>query len=329
MDTFNKLIEIAARYFPRPMAVATIIGVEGSAYRKEGAMMLLFEDGSKYGLLSAGCLEEDATERAKEVIASGKARTFMYDTSSEDDLSWGRGAGCNGKITILIEPVNEGLFSRFIEAKRQLDERKSVARLIRFSPQFDVEEDFFIEENGVVPGTKPQLPTGLHVDKQANCPFFIHHLRPSPRLIMFGAGEDARPIVSLAAKLGFKVTVADARPGLCTEEYFPDAVKLVPGLQDRIWTDIPFAKEDFILVMTHEFEKDQSILKELLQKGPFTYLGVLGPAHRTMRLLDDRKKPAWLHSPAGLSIGAQGPEEIAVSIVAQLISILRGKEASA
>ena len=333
MDTFIKLIEIAARRFPRPMALATIIDVEGSAYRKEGAMMLVLEDGSKYGLLSAGCLEEDVAERAKEVITSGKARTFLYDTSAEDDLSWGRGAGCNGNITILIEPVNEVLFSRLIKAKSWLDERKPVARLISFSPDFDVEDDSFSQKNGKAAGTKEKsmvsrLPTGLHVDEQTYCPFFIHHILPQPHLIVFGAGEDARPVVSLAAKTGFKVTVADGRPGLCTEEYFPDAVKLVPGLGNRTLSGISFAKEDFILVMTHEFKKDQSIVNELLQKGPFTYLGVLGPADRTARILGSRKKPEWLYSPAGLPIGAQGPSEIAVSIVAQLISLLRGNEAS-
>ncbi|CEG28931.1 XdhC family protein [Bacillus sp. B-jedd] len=328
MDTFIKLIEIAARHFPRPMALATIVDVVGSAYRKEGAMMLLLEDSSRYGLLSAGCLEEDVAERAKEVRASGVAQIVHYDTSDEDDLSWGRGAGCNGKISILIEPVNEVLFSRLIEAKRRLDERKPITRLINFSPHFDVEDDFFIEENGEVPGTKSRLLTGLHVDKQTNCPFFIHHLLPQPHLIIFGAGKDARPVVSLAAQTGFKVTVADGRPGLCTEEHFPDAVKLIPESQDSTLSGISFAKEDFILIMTHEFETDQAILIELLTKGPFAYLGVLGPSDRTSRLLNGRRKPEWLHSPAGLSLGAKGPVEIAVSIVAQLISILRGKEAS-
>ncbi|RHW39128.1 XdhC/CoxI family protein [Neobacillus notoginsengisoli] len=364
MDTFNHLLDIVVQSPHRQMALATIIDVTGSAYRKEGATMLIFEDGSKVGMLSAGCLEEDVAERAKKVIDSGEAYTIKYDTSAEDDFSWGRGAGCNGVITILIEPVKGTLLSNLIKAKKFLDRKKTVTRVIQLSRDFEILDDFFVMEDELAKGSEwnldeprlsnfvtgfgyhnkadapflatvlhpyriidaPILKTGLYYDNKTDTHYFIHRLSPRPRLIVFGAGEDARPVVSLAARTGFNVTVADWRPALCTEEFFPEAARLVTGSSEQIWRKISLTREDFALVMTHQFQKDQTLIEGILQNGPLTYLGVLGPADRTARLLKGARKPEWLRSPAGFSIGAQGPEEIAVSIVAEMIAMLREKE---
>lgn len=333
VDTMNQLLETMSLSPQEPMVLATIIHVEGSAYRKEGAAMLIFRDKSGIGLLSAGCLEEDLKERAAHVFSSGKPCIISYDMAMEDDLAWGRGAGCNGKLKILLEPVTEKLISGMLSVKKALDAKKAVTRLVMFSPEMELAGDLFFTAGESAADREAtlfsQLPTGLHPNARAGGSVFVHHLKPSPRLFVFGAGDDAMPVVSLASKTGFDVTVIDWRPALGKIERFPEANTLLVDSLEKVLLGLSFSASDFAVVMTHQFEMDQLILDRLLESGPVFYLGVLGPRERTERLLRGAYIPEFLHSPVGLAIGAQGPEEIAVSIVAEMImKIRRDKETS-
>lgn len=333
MEDMHRILDAAAAAGDVPMVLALIIHVEGSAYKKEGAAMLLMANGKRVGTLTAGCLEKDLAERAKVVHAEGKSAAVQYDLSSEDDLSWGQGTGCNGKITILLEPVGKRLRQQLLFLKVKLDEGKAVVRIIRLTDSFEPMEDICIAEDGTQFGSG-HIPFTLQADmknpillkgaKDAPDFFFVHPIFPVPRLYVFGTGEDARPLVSLAARTGFKVFVADWRPALCSPEFFPEAAGWIVGKAEEVLDRITFAKRDYAVVMTHQFEKDRIILAHI-KDAPLSYIGVLGPARRTERLLGGRHIPEIIHSPAGLPMGAKGPEEIAVSIVGEMIQTLRSR----
>ncbi|WP_409272103.1 XdhC family protein [Neobacillus sp. SCS-31] len=327
MDMMNQLLDAISLSSQMPIVLATIIHVEGSAYRKEGASMLIFQDKSRLGLLSAGCLEEDVTERAQKVFTSGKPSVVHFDMAKEDDLAWGRGAGCNGRLTILMEPVSDKLLSGLIFTKKSLDAKKAVTRVARFTPEMELaNEQFYLAGESVLAieaTIYSDLPTGLHPDSKTGGFVFVHHLKPKPSLFVFGAGDDAIPVVSLASKTGFDVTVIDWRPAFVGTERFPEANTLLMDSLEKILKGLTFSIADLAIVMTHQFEKDQLILDRLLESGPLFYLGVLGPRERTERLLRGAPFPVYLHSPVGLAIGACGPQEIAVSIIAEMIRKIR------
>ncbi|WP_413375161.1 XdhC family protein [Alkalihalobacillus sp. 1P02AB] len=322
----------------QPKVLATIIEVVGSSYRKEGAMMLIMEDGTHVGLLSGGCLENDLAERAAEVRKKQTTQTIVYDMSAEDDLSFGQGKGCSGTITVLLEPINPPLEEHLKKVKSFLNNGIPVLHIKKLSPVNTVSDYAFISDTGHLFGEwdklnhelielKKQLKQekdGLVSFKNSDEHYYIQVLKPKPRLIVFGAGPDVRPLVTFAAKSGFKTTVTDWRPAFCEPAHFPEADKIILDFPVAFISEFSFSPNDSVIVMTHNFEKDQQILNQLLQTD-LQYLGVLGPKKRTAKLLNEEKIPNKLHSPLGLSIGAIGPEEIAISILADVIKHNRTK----
>lgn len=313
--------------------LATIIRVEGSAYRKEGTMMLLTEDGKRYGILSGGCLEDDLAERAPRLWIENVSQTLVYDLSSEDDLSWGQGNGCNGTIHVLMEPVNEELTEHFALVRRELNEGRTVLHVKRLSDRGTVTDYLFHSGNnrwfgqwsGAVPNDLnrfiPHRKAGWAERMEPSERFFIQRFEPKPRLIIFGAGPDAKPLADFASRAGFRVVVADWRPALCNNVRFPEAKEWVTGLPEEIAADYPFSERDSVIVMTHHFQKDRQII-HALRLRKLQYIGLLGSKERTRRLLGG-DVPSWLHSPVGLPIGAEGPDEIAISILADVIRVSR------
>ncbi len=329
MEDIYRILETIACSEELPMVLATIIHVKGSAYKKEGASMLILENDRTIGTLTAGCLEEELNERARRVWSEGQPCTVEYDLSAEDDLSWGQGAGCNGVITVLLEPVQGELRQNLLSLKHRLDEKKKVARIVRFTKSLKPQEDFFAVEDGTKFGSGTFLKEGVHpydlkkgIIKQASDLFFIHEIAPKPQLYVFGAGKDARPLVSLASRTGFEVCVIDWRPAFCHQDNFPEAKELIVDPPEEVLKKLSFTEKDFAVVMTHQFQKDQYILSQLQNRSLF-YLGVLGSRKRTQRLLGSEHVPDHISSPVGLTIGAEGAEEIAVSIVAEMIGKMR------
>ncbi|NTU24980.1 XdhC family protein [Bacillus tequilensis] len=338
MDDMHRILD-AISNCKDVKVLATIIKVEGSAYKKEGASMLILGDKTRVGMLSAGCLEEDLAERAEQIWAAGEPLIIRFDMSAEDDLSWGQGVGCNGVLTVLLEPVKGELERNLMTVKTCLDEKKSVTRVKRFTETLEPKEDLYIAEDGRVFGTGDVIEQGciqklrhktlfydaekgIKRDEQTSDLFFIHQMVPKPCLYVFGAGEDAKPLVSLAARAGFDVTVIDWRPALCHHGHFPEASHLITGAPEEVMEGLSMTKRDFVVIMTHSFQKDQIILHTFKNENVF-YKGVLGPRRRTERLLGGAEIPEDIHSPIGLPIGAQGPEEIAVSIVGEMIKKMR------
>ena len=309
---------------PEASVLATIVRVKGSAYKKEGSSMLFFADGTQIGMLTAGCLETDLALQVKEVFEKKEAIMVQYDLFDEDDLSWGQGAGCNGTIDILIEPVTGKVKEDFQMVRTLLNCQKSVIALKKLD---ELGEYVFIEEEGEPfgnwSGPIPVIEFTSKSGVMSEAPtVFMHMYQPKPRLIVFGAGPDAVPLVSLAADIGFKVVVCDWRETFCQKKYFPRAEELLVGFPTKLLKQISFSPYDFVVVMTHHFQRDQEILVKALNEN-IRYLGVLGPRERTKRLLKSKNIPNWIYSPIGAAIGAKGPVEIAVSVVAEMIEVWR------
>ncbi|UTL71939.1 XdhC family protein [Bacillus halotolerans] len=305
--------------------LATIVQVEGSAYRKAGATMLFKKNGERIGLLSGGCLEEDISERIGELGDQLTTALISYDMRAEDDLSWGMGVGCNGVIHIYAERISQEKKRHYERVRDCLHSGKAVTAVTQIeSPQSG--RYLFLSENGYF-GRWPGVPlqdiqrtaSTLHVphfDSSSN--IFIQRIDPKPRLILFGAGPDMIPLANLAAETGFSVIVTDWRPAYCTAALFPKADQLITAFPEQMLSEFGFSPQDSAVVATHHFQHDQVIVESLFSRD-LHYIGLLGSENRTKRLLNGKQPPAHFYSPVGLKIGAEGPEEIAVSIVAEIL----------
>jgi len=316
---------------------ATITHVEGSAYRKEGASMLFLEDGSRIGVLSAGCLEENLAALVPELLETGVSRSFLFDMQASEPLSWGEVPGCGGIVHVTLEPVDGVLADHLRTLKDLLDRRTKVVHVKKINTDLTVSDYGFVTEHqhlfGEWKGEFPQdlldltaseesRRSGMKVVSTMQLNVYVHTYYPKPRLMIFGAGPDARPLATFAAATGFSVIVSDWRPALCDQRYFPEAESLLLGFPEETIRKIHFTPYDYAIVMTHNFRRDQQLVS-FLSHQQLCYLGILGSKKRTERLLKGEPIPANIHSPVGLAIGAEGPVEIAISILADLISVYR------
>ena len=333
MNQDHKILDALAES-DKPSVLATIIHVEGSAYRKEGTSVLITESGERVGMLSGGCLEEDVQERVPSILANGRSQTVVYDMREEDDLSWGKGAGCNGVIHILFEPVLDELREHLRKVRENVLNGIDVTSVKKLDKERTATEYLFIPRMGttafgfwkeyfpIEPDAWQSGGSGIRFSTELSAEIFVHTFRPKPRLLIIGAGEDARPLVAIASLAGFSVTISDSRPASCNPIKFPEADSFWVGTPEEIIAGHPLLSTDSVMVMTHQFARDRLWLQWLMQQD-LKYLGILGPRHRTLRLLNGLEPPTEVHSPAGVPIGAQGPDEIAISIVAELIRAQR------
>src|SRR4051812_20766533 len=289
--------------------------------------MLFLENDTTVGLISPGCLEADLHFRVKEVLALGSSQTVVYDLSAQDDFTWGQGMGCNGKLYISLERVDDGMKVNLRKVQHYLHQGTNVLHLKKLTSDFSVEASAYITETGHHFGQTTQdildyadwsLPTGIRL------PYSIYSQVYTSRnkLILFGAGPDARPLAFYAAEIGMVVTVCDWRELLCNKIYFPKAEQCIVGFPNEIFQKIVIRQNDFVVIMTHHFKRDQEILTYLKEQKP-GYLGILGSLKRTKKLFQQNSIPSWVSAPVGLPIGAVGPNEIAISIVAEIMGVMR------
>jgi xanthine/CO dehydrogenase XdhC/CoxF family maturation factor len=320
-------------------AVVTIVRAEGSTYRRAGARMLVSPDGATEGSISGGCLEADAVERALGVMRSGVATLVAYDTRPEGDVVWGHGLGCAGLVEVLVEPADTSAlaFVRRCERERL---RGGVATVFRVdgAPGASVGARVEVDEAGERVSGVPSAVLAARMAEDAGeamrsgrswtaeydveegrVAAFVEAVRPGVALVVFGAGHDAGPVVRIAREVGWRVTVVDHRPGLVRPERFPAAAEVVwarpEAARERVRIDV----ETAAVVMTHNYLVDLAILEWLLESPAF-YVGALGPRRRADRLLAELgrdRAPGRMFGPAGLDIGAETPEEIALAIVAE------------
>ncbi|QQE76857.1 XdhC family protein [Alicyclobacillus sp. SO9] len=347
-----------ARSGKNKIAAATIVSVEGSAYRREGAKMLFSADGRSHGTLSAGCLESDLSHRAAEVLSKGTSELLTYDMSSEDDFTWGRGTGCNGVIHVLLEAIDflrMNLAARFwTEVLQHISEGKEVVicrdlsragdsgnylianadetqgpwgtnnrnEIINHLQQFasDVRRSY----NAVSTETEiKETHTPVSSDERGASRFyFFDKIHPKEKLFILGGGPDAEPMVDILGQIGFAITVVDHRPARLNRELFPRAQHLIDSRPTQADRRVVIPDGSYVIIMTHSFQDDKLWLNYLTGIS-LCYLGILGPRERTRRLLSKDCETTVLHSPIGLDIYADGPEEIAVSVAAEIIRVRR------
>jgi xanthine dehydrogenase accessory factor len=344
--------------------LATVIAVEGSSYRKPGALMLLTADGRRMGTVSGGCLETQVASRAWWLTANGP--TVQRYSTAEEDGDRPYGSGCGGVVFLLLERRStagptlaalEEAFNRRIPLAVATVLDGAHLGLHAFAGLEPERSDFPPPEDDAVPFGEDSLQA-LAERSIVGCESIESEIslgqiqarawadyRPArPALAIFGAGDDAQPLLRLARELGWFVSVADGRSHLTIRERFPLAdelsilpIKEIPGAAlERPLTAFSFLRrEDAAVVMTHSFEQDSRILACLLAlKFPPAYIGVLGPQRRTRELLNEAAHllhlPAnltaaqadrWLaqlHAPTGLDLGAESPETIALSVIAEI-----------
>ncbi|WP_078546477.1 XdhC family protein [Litchfieldia alkalitelluris] len=302
--------------------LATIIKVEGSSYQKEGTSMVINHDGKRVGLLSGGCLETDLVERIKQLDTKTTSFFTIYDMRSEDDLTWGQGVGCNGSIHVLVEKLTAELKNLFNNLLAKIDQGRVVKLVREISLDASYVNYHFSIENEMDNVDNPTPKTGINLsislDSKATSYDYTQIFQSRPNLYVFGAGPDSIPLVELAASAGFNVTVCDWREGYCNKENFPKAHRLMVGNLYEQVNKLNPKPSDFVVIMTHHFQKDYELTTYLLQKK-LKYLGILGSLDRSTRLLKGFTVPEWVSFPVGLQIGAKGPYEIAISILAEII----------
>ncbi|MGI4834177.1 MAG: XdhC family protein [Janthinobacterium lividum] len=339
----------------RPCALATVVEVLGSAYRRPGARMLVTEDGELTGAISGGCLEGDARQRARRAIFQGEPALVTYDTRDEEDPRHGLGPGCQGVVRILLEPLDFKNSDNPLEILRGFAQHPAPAVLATVFEtdasglKAAVGQRVLLSEAGVVRGTpllaaplaeaaratlaerRPQI---LTIETDAGpVRASLEMLLPPLRLVVYGAGNDAQPLVHLAGSLGWHITVVDGRPNLATAARFPEAaeVRVVPVRELEAAVPDPLA---YHVLLSHNYAYDLAALQTLLA-SPAPYIGLLGPRLKAQRLLDEldtfpaeqvQQLRERLHSPVGLDLGSETPEEIALAIVAEIQAQHNGRQ---
>ncbi len=303
-----------------PRALATLVSVEGSSYRRVGARLLIDAEGASLGSISGGCLESDVIERAREVIQNGQPQVAVYNTADENDLVWGTGTGCDGVVRILIERLPP----HPMWAKR-LRENLAARQTTQLKVVWEAPGSAGLGTHGVA-----DLPKRL----PAKTKVFLDEVVPPVRLLVFGAGDDAHPMVSLARKIGWWVELADARPARASSFRFPEADK-VTILQPSEAGCLAFDPWTVAVIMTHRYYDDLEILRLLLPKE-LPYLGLLGPKTRAKRMLKELKAAnvkisakmlTKLHAPVGLDLGGDGPAAVALAVLSEIQAVMSGRNA--
>jgi xanthine/CO dehydrogenase XdhC/CoxF family maturation factor len=318
LDRVARIVETGER-----AAIATVVRISGSAYRRPGAKFLVERDGKTSGGVSGGCLEADVREVALQLLREGPPRLLHYDTGSDEETVWGLGLGCEGAVDIFVQPVG----AEFIRGPGA-----RMRELLASGTAFGVAAPFAVTT--VVKGPQlgeveiareDDLPKESRIEERGSDTVFVDVLSPPPVLVIFGAGDDAKPLSILAAEAGFEVTVVDHRRGYLTPERFPPPTRLVLRRSEEGISGL--GPRHFAVVQTHALVHDREWLRALLSQ-PLAYLGLLGPRARKEEILRQlgSKETERVFAPVGLDLGAQGPEQVAVSIVAEMLAVGAGRE---
>lgn len=326
--------------------LATVVHVSGSAYRRPGARMLILPGSRRVGTISGGCLEGDVVRKAPWWTSGTGTSLRVFDNTTED-AAWEFGLGCNGVITILLERVaNPGVpeVLRFLDSSQARREAAVVATVIRpgAAPGVEAGDRLLCLAKGAVGGSLWGSPLesalagvvravfrerGHRLAHLGSTDVFVEWVPPPQRLVVIGAGHDVMPLVTMAAVLGWEVTVADRPSAYVQPRRFPGAQRVLalpdPGNLEALEID----SETAVVVMTHNYPLDRLLLPALLVQRP-RYLGMLGPrtrAERLFREIGEDIEPWDVHAPVGLDIGSDHPETVALAILSEIQSVLAGR----
>ncbi|HUO46440.1 MAG TPA: XdhC/CoxI family protein [Acidimicrobiia bacterium] len=306
--------------------LATVVGVRGSTYRGLAARQLISAEGTSVGTVSGGCLDQDLTAVVGEVIASGHPRLVEFDLTADEEAVWGWGIGCNGATNLLVEPVRGAL--DLVAAYKQ----SPVAIVHELSgPDFGRHHAVTAGDERWAAEIMAALADGRHRLVEDGQRFLIEVVAAKPSLVVCGAGHDAVPMVKLGSELGFEVTVVDERRQFLSRERFPEATTLVHCAPSDLATTVQLTPATAVVIMSHNYLRDVDYLRSVLSR-PIAYVGCLGPGERLERMLKDLEAQglalepeelSHVHGPAGLDIGADGPVEIAWSVLSEILAVRR------
>ena len=345
-----------AQRMGKQTALATVVHVEGSSYRRPGARMLIEDNGQLTGAISGGCLEGDALRKALLVMTEKRSKLVTYDTMDDDDAKFGVGLGCNGIIQVLIEPIDISNPDNPIQYLKKVNEKRQAAVLVtlfslqdRKGPQYGT--CLLLKENGDLVQHVQVLKDVLLADANEalinqnssfknytsdahNITAFIEVIKPPVSIIIIGAGNDVMPVVNMADILGWETTVVDGRANYARQERFVSACQVLVAKPENVLEQIAIDEHTVFLLMTHNYNYDMAMLRQLLGKN-VAYIGMLGPKKKRERMLSELKEGgahfteqqlSVLHSPVGLDIGAETSEEIALSILSEIKAFFANKD---
>lgn len=338
----------------RTGVLATIVDVEGSAFRRPGAKLVV-DGNDQLGAVTAGCLEEPLLDLAADVQEAGQPRVETFDLT--DDEEWGLGLGCNGVIDILLEPVDTTL-------ERVLDEvaAKRPAALLTVvhtdSPDIPVGSRATVTEDGSIvnPGDRAAIPDdivdqlGPTVDAAVsdgtstlahatvdggNVSVFVDGIEPVHDLVLFGNQNDIHPVARIARQVGFRVIVASGRGAKSSPDTFPHAHEVRSVRAPELAASIDGDEYTSVVLMSHNFVDDRLALESLLTDTDVPYIGLMGPRKRFAEMRDELEAEGTplarddldrIATPVGLDLGSGEPVEIAVSIVSEVLAVSNGRQ---
>jgi xanthine/CO dehydrogenase XdhC/CoxF family maturation factor len=336
------------------VALATVVQVDGSAYRRPGARMLVTQEGNLTGAISGGCLEGDALRKAQTVIFQRKSMLVTYDTTDEDDQKFGVGLGCNGIIHVLIEPIDFENPDNPVELIRKaLAERETSLLLTLFSVPNSKSEQIgtiYLKKGNHDFGSLSKVHSDFRpiLEKEISdfdapqnriksfpenhqLSVFFEVIKPPVRILLFGAGNDTIPLAKMADILGFELILIDGRKNLASAARFTFAKQIIQGPAEEVINLIETDLNTVALLMTHNFEYEVVVLEKLLN-CMIPYIGILGPKRKTEKLIERLETKGIkvhsdnLYAPVGIEIGAETSEEIALSILAEIKAVLNKKQ---
>ncbi|NIM34252.1 MAG: XdhC/CoxI family protein [Hydrotalea flava] len=335
----------AACRLQQQTALATVVHVDGSSYRRPGARMLVNETGELTGAISGGCLEGDALKKALLAMHQDKKKIVVYDTTDEDDAKLGIQLGCNGIVSILFEPlrINDTNEHAPIQLLRKAVADRKPAQLI-CGYALEDDQHFGTTTAEFLPLSLQQqlaepIASVIATEKSDHVmvawegkkhQFFIQWVQPSIQLVIVGAGNDVMPLAQIAATLGWDVVIADGRKTHATHQRFPMANRILISKPEEVAGKLQADAKTAVALMTHNYNYDLAVLSTL-QSTPLPYIGLLGPVTKRNRMLHDlelqgihynEKQLQTIYGPTGLDLGAETAAEIALSIAAEIMSVM-------
>lgn len=328
-------------------AIASVVNVEESSYRRIGARMLVRSTGIWIGGISGGCLEGDALKRSQKAIFKNKPSRVVYDTMDDDKNQIGVGLGCNGRIEVLFTPINKNDPNNPIEQLRKVVNRNSPSTILKIVEaknadllgksqlltgeekmiEFcDLSSSDLVNLISIANEKKRPLLSILMDSNGAELKVLVEYIKPEIRLVIVGDNYDVNAFIGIANELGWEIHVVGNAKKL-SKYAFGIAKKVYDYSEAELITAHDYTA---VVLMSHDYNWDMKMLPIFMTKNP-KYIGMLGPKKRMLKMQKeipdlDLQNLINFYSPVGLDIGAESPEEIALSIASEIVATFRDRE---
>lgn len=301
----------------RRAAMATLVRTVGTTPRKEGTKMFVGDDGAIFGSVTiGGCVDARVIEHSAEVLASSNPQLLKMQLGDEE--AWEIGLTCGGTVEVFIEPVTDSIIQIYETARRDWEAGRSVALATVISGE------------GIGSRFRATDAAGT-----AGPEVYIEILRPPVKLLVFGASAVAIPLVTFAKALGFQTIIIDGRARFATRERFPDADDIRVGISSEIAQQLELNATTPVVLVAHDYKIDVPVLKKALASDT-PYIGLLGSRRRGAAILqmlrDDgvpEERLSRVRVPIGLDLGGETAAEIALSIISEVVAVMRGRSGAA